>query len=82
MTTITLQIDESTAKGQALLAFIKAYHPEVKISNNSLQPTQRDVLDEVPKTRKIKESNPKFHKTKDETGEDIFYDASVWEEID
>lgn len=81
MTTITLQIDESTAKGQALLAFIKAYHTKAIIHDEHQKPPMKEII-YTPVVKKVKDSDSKIHKTMGESGEDIFYDASVWEEIE
>ena len=75
MITITLNIDEKSKKGKALLAFLKAFkidqNEDISLVEESKSPYNKDFVNKIEKSRKeIKEGKS----IKIET-------ASIWESI-
>ena len=75
MTTITLNIDEKSKKGKALLAFLKAFkidqNDDISLVEEPKSPYNKDFVNKIEKSRKeIKEGKS----IKIET-------ASIWESI-
>lgn len=71
MTTITLNIDEDSEKGKALLAFLKAFQIEKEI----------DVVKE-PKSPYNKEFVDKVLKARKEKGIELPQEKDIWEIIE
>ena len=71
MTTITLNINEKSKKGKALLAFLKAFYDE----KEAVQ------IVEEPKSPYNKEFVAKIQKARKEKGREILPDEDLWEAI-
>lgn len=72
MTTITLNINEKTEKGKALLAFLKAFYEEKEIVH----------IVEEPKSPYNKEFVAKIEKARKEKGKEILPSDNLWEIIE
>lgn len=72
MTTITLNINEKTEKGKALLAFLKAFYEEKEVVH---------VVEE-PKSPYNKEFVAKIEKARKEKGKEILPSDNLWEIIE
>jgi hypothetical protein len=71
MTTITLEINEKTKKGKALLAFLKAFYEDqeaVQIVEEPKSPYNREFVAKILKARK-------------EKGREILPNEDLWEAI-
>ncbi|MBN8566185.1 MAG: hypothetical protein J0M25_05565 [Flavobacteriales bacterium] len=72
MTTITLNINEKTEKGKALLAFLKAFYEEkevVHIVEEPISPYNKEFVAKIEKARK-------------EKGKEILPSDNLWEIIE
>lgn len=72
MTTITLNINEKTKKGKALLAFLKTFYED----------TDDVLVVEEPKSPYNKEFFAKIEKARKEKGREILPNENIWEIID
>ncbi len=72
MTTITLNINEKTEKGKALLAFLKAFYKEKEVVH----------IVEEPKSPYNKEFVAKIEKARKEKGKEILPSDNLWEIIE
>lgn len=72
MTTITLNINEKTKKGKALLAFLKTFYED----------TDDVLVVEEPKSPYNKEFVAKIEKARKEKGREILPNDNIWEIID
>ncbi|MFY7743703.1 MAG: DUF2683 family protein [Flavobacterium sp.] len=72
MTTITLNINEKTEKGKALLAFLKAFYEEKEVVH----------IVEEPKSPYNKEFVAKIEKARKEKGKEILPSDNLWEIIE
>jgi hypothetical protein len=72
MTTITLNINEKTKKGKALLAFLKTFYED----------TDDVLVVEEPKSPYNKEFIAKIEKARKEKGREILPNENIWEIID
>ena len=71
MTTLTLNINEKTEKGKALLAFLKAFYEEkevVQIVEESKSPYNKAFVKKIEKAR-------------NEMGKEILPNEDLWETI-
>lgn len=71
MTTITLEINEKTKKGKALLAFLKAFYEDqevVQIVEEAKSPYNKAFVAKIQKARK-------------EKGREILPNEDLWEAI-
>ncbi len=71
MTTLTLNINEKTKKGKALLAFLKAFYEDqeaVQIVEEPKSPYNKTFVAKIQKARKQK-------------GREILYNEDLWEAI-
>ena len=71
MTTLTLNINEKTEKGKALLAFLKAFYEE----KGGVQ------IVEEPKSPYNKAFVKKIEKARNEMGKEILPNEDLWEAI-
>jgi N-acetyl-gamma-glutamylphosphate reductase len=71
MTTITLEINEKTKKGKALLAFLKAFYEDQEVVQ----------IVEEPKSPYNKEFVAKILKAREEKGREILPNEDLWEAI-
>lgn len=72
MTTITLNINEKTKKGKALLAFLKTFYED----------TDDVLVVEEPSSPYNKEFVAKIEKARKEKGREILPNDNIWEIID
>ena len=72
MTTITLNIDEKSKKGKALLAFLKAFkidqNDDISLVEESKSPYNKDFVNKIEKSRK-------------EVGREMTSAEDLWESI-
>ncbi len=71
MTTLTLNINEKTEKGKALLAFLKAFYEEKEVVQ----------IVEEPKSPYNKVFVAKIEKARKEKGREILPNEDLWETI-
>jgi N-acetyl-gamma-glutamylphosphate reductase len=71
MTTITLEINEKTKKGKALLAFLKAFYEDQEVVQ----------IVEEPKSPYNKAFVAKIQKARKEKGREILPNEDLWEAI-
>lgn len=71
MTTLTLNINEKTKKGKALLAFLKAFYEAKEVV----------LVAEEPKSPYNKEFVKKIKKAREEKGREILPNEDLWEAI-
>lgn len=71
MTTLTLNINEKTEKGKALMAFLKAFYMD----------KETVVMAEEPKSPYNKEFVQKINEARKEKGREILPNEDLWEAI-